>query len=117
MNESTIDAKTDAKDQATSGAKAFPRWRRWTAGALIVISCVLVPLSVLAVWVRGQVLNTDRYVANITPARVEPRCDRHRGDEPHQRAVRQGRRSSKSSPQNALHPRADFLAGRRSPPA
>ena len=53
-------------------AAEFPRWRRWTAGALIVISCVLVPLSVLAVWVRGQVLNTDRYVANITPLASNP---------------------------------------------
>ncbi len=56
----------------TVEAAKFPRWRRWTAGALIVISCVLVPLSVLAVWVRGQVLNTDRYVANITPLASNP---------------------------------------------
>jgi hypothetical protein len=57
---------------STASKEKFPRWRRWTAGALIVISCVLVPLSVLAVWVRGQVLSTDRYVANITPLASNP---------------------------------------------
>ena len=50
----------------------FPRWRRWTAGGLIVLSCVLVPLSVLAVWLKGQVLSTDRYVENITPLASNP---------------------------------------------
>jgi len=45
----------------------MPRWRRWTAGALIVISCLLVPISVLAIWVRGQLLNTNRYVENVKP--------------------------------------------------
>jgi hypothetical protein len=50
----------------------MPRWRRWTAGALIVISCILVPLSVLAIWVRNQILNTDRYVANVKPLATNP---------------------------------------------
>ena len=59
MSESSSDVKSEAQ--------SFPQWRRWTAGALIVISCVLVPVSVLAIWLRGQVLNTDRYVENITP--------------------------------------------------
>jgi hypothetical protein len=49
-----------------------PRWRRWTAGFLIVLSCLLVPVSVLAIWVRNQLLNTDRYVANVTPLASNP---------------------------------------------
>jgi hypothetical protein len=52
--------------------KRMPRWRRWTAGALIVISCILAPISVIAIWVRNQVLNTDRYVANVTPLATNP---------------------------------------------
>jgi hypothetical protein len=52
--------------------KRMPRWRRWTAGALIVISCILVPISVLAIWVRNQLLNTDRYVENVKPLATNP---------------------------------------------
>jgi hypothetical protein len=48
------------------------RWRRWTAGTLIVLSCILAPISVLAVWVRNQLLNTDRYVENVTPLATNP---------------------------------------------
>jgi hypothetical protein len=50
----------------------MPRWRRWTAGALIVISCILAPLSVMAIWVRNQVLNTNRYVENVKPLATNP---------------------------------------------
>ena len=48
------------------------RWRRWTAGFLIVLSCLLAPLSVVAVWVRNVVLNTDRYVETVAPLSSNP---------------------------------------------
>jgi hypothetical protein len=34
---------------------------------LVVIGCVLAPLSVLSVWVRSTLLDTDRYVATVGP--------------------------------------------------
>jgi hypothetical protein len=34
---------------------------------LIVLSCILVPLSVVAVWAHNQVLDTDEYVATVAP--------------------------------------------------
>ncbi len=49
-----------------------PRWRRWTAGFLIVLSCVLAPLSVVSIWVRNQLLNTDRYVSTVEPLASNP---------------------------------------------
>ena len=59
--------------QIASEAPAHaPRWRRWTAGTLIVISCVLAPISVIAVWLRNELLSTDRYVANVTPLASDP---------------------------------------------
>src|SRR5690348_8768552 len=48
------------------------RWRRWTAGFLIVLSCILAPLSVISIWVRNQVLNTDRYVETVAPLASNP---------------------------------------------
>jgi len=48
------------------------RWRTVVASLLIVVACVLAPLSVVAVWTRNQVTNTDRYVATVTPLASEP---------------------------------------------
>lgn len=39
---------------------------------LIVIGCVLAPVSVVAVWTANQVSSTDRYVANVSPLISEP---------------------------------------------
>jgi hypothetical protein len=42
-------------------------WRSVVAAILIVIGCVLAPVSVLAVWVASEVSNTARYVATMEP--------------------------------------------------
>jgi hypothetical protein len=47
-------------------------WRAPVATVLIVIGCVLAPVSVLGVWAANQVSNTDRYVANIEPLIHDP---------------------------------------------
>ena len=48
------------------------RWRTVVATLLIVVACVLAPLSVVAIWTRNQVTNTDRYVATVTPLADDP---------------------------------------------
>jgi hypothetical protein len=42
------------------------------ATLLIVVACVLAPLSAVAVWTRNQVTNTDRYVATVAPLASDP---------------------------------------------
>src|ERR1700730_1363689 len=42
-------------------------WRTPVAIVLIVVGCVLAPLSVLGVWSANQVSDTSRYIANIEP--------------------------------------------------
>ena len=42
-------------------------WRTPVAIVLIVIGCVLAPLSVVGIWSANQVSDTSRYVANIEP--------------------------------------------------
>jgi hypothetical protein len=42
-------------------------WRTPVAIVLIVIGCVLAPLSVIGIWSANQVSDTSRYVANIEP--------------------------------------------------
>jgi hypothetical protein len=49
------------------------RWGRVAgAVALIVISCMLAPLSVISVWARGEVTDTDRYVDTVAPLARDP---------------------------------------------
>ena len=48
------------------------RWRPVVATLLIVVGCLLAPLSVVAVWTRNQVSDTDRYVATVTPLARDP---------------------------------------------
>jgi hypothetical protein len=50
-----------------SSATSVPRWRRIIAATLLVIGCVLVPVSLSAVWVRNTLLDTDNYVATVGP--------------------------------------------------
>ena len=58
-------------------AEAAPRrrrlgWRAPVATVLIVIGCLLAPVSVLGVWTANQVSDTSRYIANIEPLIHEP---------------------------------------------
>jgi hypothetical protein len=66
---------TESAGAPTAPSETKPRasrWRRWTAGFLIVLSCVLAPLSVISIWVRNVVLNTDRYVETVAPLSSNP---------------------------------------------
>ncbi|HEX8861535.1 MAG TPA: hypothetical protein VGC06_21030 [Actinomycetes bacterium] len=47
-------------------------WRTSLAILLIVVACVLAPLSVVAVWTKNQVTNTDRYVRTMAPLASDP---------------------------------------------
>ena len=47
-------------------------WRTPVAIVLIVVGCVLAPVSVLGVWSANQVSDTSRYIANIEPLIHDP---------------------------------------------
>lgn len=47
-------------------------WRTVVAATLIILSCLLAPLSVTAVWASSQVSDTDRYVETIAPLADDP---------------------------------------------
>jgi hypothetical protein len=72
--------RAQAQTQAVPGGATGPpgrpggqqRWRVVVAAVLIVVGCVLAPLSVVAIWARNQVTNTDRYVATVSPLARDP---------------------------------------------
>ena len=46
---------------------------RATAGvALVALAALLVPVSILGLWTRNQLLDTDRYVQTVTPLATDP---------------------------------------------
>jgi hypothetical protein len=65
-------ATTDTAPIEAADRTARQRWRTIVATLLIVVGCVLAPLSVAAVWTRNQVTNTDRYVATVAPLADDP---------------------------------------------
>jgi hypothetical protein len=58
--------------QARQARRHRVRWRTPVAVVLIMLGCVLAPVSVLAVWSANQVSDTGRYVANVAPLIHEP---------------------------------------------
>ncbi|MFG2606624.1 hypothetical protein ACGFT2_24175 [Streptomyces sp. NPDC048514] len=64
-----------ARVAALEGERARPprhHVRSLVAAVLIVIGCVLAPLSVVAAWAADQVGDTDRYVATVAPLASNP---------------------------------------------
>ena len=55
-----------------AGPEKLPLWRRIIVSVLVVLVCVLAPISVLGVWVRNTVLHTDQYVDTMAPLASDP---------------------------------------------
>lgn len=48
------------------------RWRGAGSAFLLILGCGLAVLALLALWLRGTLLNTDRYVSTVAPIAAEP---------------------------------------------
>jgi hypothetical protein len=71
---STDRGATDAAegDTRVEAPRQLPRWRRILVGTLVVIGCLLAPLSILGVWVHSTLLETDQWVATVGPLIDDP---------------------------------------------
>ena len=70
-------AELEAEHATRPGATRTSTHRRsgWWAAAsavLIVVACVLAPLSVASVWASSVLSNTDRYVETVAPMADDP---------------------------------------------
>jgi hypothetical protein len=52
---------------STAPTKKTGRGRRNTVALLLVAACVLAPLSVIAVWTKNTLLDSDQYVSTVAP--------------------------------------------------
>ena len=48
------------------------RWRSVFSAVLIILGCVLAPLSLVAVWTDSQLSDTDRFVETVSPLAADP---------------------------------------------
>lgn len=60
------------EDPPATDREKGPRWRRIVAALLVVVGCILVPISVLGVWTRNTLLNSEQYVATVAPLAKDP---------------------------------------------
>jgi len=52
--------------------KRAPRWRRILVALLVIFGCILAPLSMLGVWLKAEILDTDTYVSTMAPLADNP---------------------------------------------
>lgn len=53
-------------------ARRHSRWRTFWSAILIVVACLLAPVSIVAVWAKSEVTDTERYVATVGPLAADP---------------------------------------------
>lgn len=61
-----------AAEPAATPARRTPWWRRVLVVILVVIGCFLAPISVLGIWARTTVLETEGYVDTVAPLADDP---------------------------------------------
>src|SRR3954470_15416221 len=67
------EATTGGPDAPPKRRRSASHWGRTLVGALLIlVSCVLAPLSVVSVWARSEVTDTDRYVDTVAPLGRDP---------------------------------------------
>jgi hypothetical protein len=64
--------RSELRERSDQPRRRHISWRTPVAVVLIVLGCVLAPVSVVAVWTANQVSDTNRYIANIEPLIHEP---------------------------------------------
>jgi hypothetical protein len=88
--------------------RPYGRGRRIAVTLLLVVACILAPLSVLAVWTRNTLLDSDEYVSTVAPlAKNEVIIDAAARNIT-QALVSETNVTAKVK--DALPPRADFIA-------
>jgi hypothetical protein len=53
--------------ESVATPRRAPRWRRALVAVLVVVGCILAPLSLMGLWLRAELLDTDTYVSTMAP--------------------------------------------------
>lgn len=69
---SAENARLRAEAGPAAEHRAGRRWRAFFAVLLIAVGALLAPVSVVAYWTKGEVTDTDRFVALLAPLAEDP---------------------------------------------
>src|SRR5271167_2954298 len=72
MEPTENEAFQESEARGNQGPAKGPLWRRITSWVLVVLACLLAVVSVLVVFARNQLLNTDAYVSTVAPLATNP---------------------------------------------
>jgi hypothetical protein len=109
VNPTETDAADTGDHRAVDrGQGKGPRWKRITAWVLVVLACILSMLSVVTVFARNQLLNTDTYVKTVAPLASNPAIQTQIAKQVSQNLIR--RTNVEARVKDALPPKAGFLA-------
>ncbi len=101
------DLTSDGKD---SDRRKFRRrrWKLLSSWVLIVLACLLAVVSVLVVWTKNELLDTNTFVATVTPLGQNPAIQSAVAARVSNQLVSQS--DLQQRVKNALPPKAGFLA-------
>jgi hypothetical protein len=72
MEATENDALQESEAKGNMSPAKGPLWRRITSWVLVVLACLLAVVSVVVVFARNQLLNTDAYVSTMAPLATDP---------------------------------------------
>src|ERR1035441_4633732 len=85
-----------------------PRWKRISSLVLVIVACILSVLSVVTVFARNQLLNTDTYVNTVAPLASNPAIQTQVAKQVSENLIT--RTDVETRVKDALPPKAGFLA-------
>jgi hypothetical protein len=103
-----LDVIADQDGEGASKARGRRRWKTVSSWILIVLACLLAVLSVLVVWTRNELLDTDTFVATVTPLAQDPAIQSAVATKVSNELVSQTNLQQRVK--SALPPKAGFLA-------
>jgi len=103
-----LDVIADRDGENGSKPRVRRRWKTVASWILIVLACLLAVLSVLVVWTRDELLDTDTFVATVTPLAQNPAIQSAVATKVSNELVSQVNLEQRVK--SALPPKAGFLA-------
>src|SRR5664280_1659553 len=74
-NQTEVDnaaSSSEGESSVDGSSGGSSRWKQTSSWVLVVVACILSVLSVVTVFTRNQLLNTDTYVNTVAPLASNP---------------------------------------------
>ena len=110
-NQTEVDnaaSSSEGESSVDGSSGGGSRWKRTSSWVLVVVACILSVLSVVTVFTRNQLLNTDTYVNTVAPLASNPAIQTQVAKLVSENLIT--RTDVETRVKDALPPKAGFLA-------